>query len=314
LSTMTCPRCSAEAKDDAVDCPSCGIIFAKWRKPRSAPPTETATTAPAAVEGLAGPWVILKDPPAPPPPEYLGIPHAGWKAAAIGLAMAVALTFFPFLKFLLHPLSTLVHEIGHTVVFWAFGYSAVPAFDFSEGGGVTMTDYDRSALIVWAWVTGFVALAWWQREKKAVLAALAGIAVVYFLMYNSRGERLAISLGGHGAEVVFGALFLYRGLTGWGCKIEAERPLYAFLAFMLLFASLGLGFTLLGNSIDKAWYLQGKRGIDNDLVMGALYLGLKIEGMARLLIGATLLAIPAAFWAASMRRTIGAVSEAEEEV
>lgn len=311
---MTCPRCAADNASDALDCASCGIVFAKWRPPR---PSQTAESAeqPGPVEGVAGPWVQLTaDPPPPPPPEFLGITHAGWKAAAIGLAMAAALTFFPFLTFILRPLSTLVHEIGHTVVFWAFGYSAVPAFDFSEGGGMTMTDYDRSALIVGAWVTGLLALAWWQRESKAILGSLAAVAVVYFLMFDGWGERFAISLGGHGAEIVFGALFLYRGLTGWGCKIEAERPLYAFLAFMLLFASLGLGFTLLGNSIDKAWYLQGKRGIDNDLVMGALYLGLKIEGMARLLIAATFLAIPAAFLAAAMRKHIGAVSEAEEEV
>ena len=309
---MTCPRCSAEAVSDATDCPSCGVVFAKWRPPRVSRTAEPPVTPLGAAEGLAGPWVILKDPPAPPPPETLGITHAGWKAVALGLVMAGVLTFFPFLKFILHPLSTLVHEIGHTVVFWAFGYSAVPAFDFGEGGGMTMTDYDRSALIVWAWVVGLAALAWWQRERKAVLVALAAVAIIYFLMYNTRGERLAISLGGHGAEIVFGALFLYRALTGWGCKLEAERPLYAFLAFMLLFASLGLGFMLLGNSIDKAWYLQGKRGIDNDLVMGSLYLGLKIEGIARLLIVATFLAIPLTFWAASIRKTLSVVSEAEE--
>jgi hypothetical protein len=71
---------------------------------------------------------------------------------------------------------------------------------------------------------------------------------------------------------------------------------------------------LLGNSVEKAWYLQGKRGIDNDLVMGALYLGWRLEGVARMLIALTLLSVPAAFVAASMRRTIGAVSDAEEEV
>ncbi len=308
---MTCPRCSAEAADEAEDCPSCGIIFAKWRSsggtPLETPPGTVRASA------VSTPW-SLQDPAPSPPPEILGITHAGWKAAAIGLAMACALTFFPFLSFVLRPFSTLVHEIGHTVVFWVFGYSAVPAFDFAEGGGVTMTDYDRSALIVWAWVVGLVILAWWQRERRGILAALLGVAVAYFLMYNTRGEHLAITLGGHGGEIVFGALFLYRGLTGWGCKIEAERPLYVFVAFMMLFTSLRLGFVLLGNTVEKAWYLEGKRGIDNDLVMGALYLGWKLEGMARALIAMSILAIPAAFVAASMRKQIGAVPEAEEEV
>lgn len=224
------------------------------------------------------------------------------------------MSFFPLLSFLLHPLSTLVHEIGHTIAFWLFGYSAVPAFDFGEGGGITMSDYDRSSLIVGAWAFGLAILAWWQRERKDILAALAGVAVVYFLIFNTRAEHLAISLAGHGGEIAFGALFLYRALTGWGCKLETERPLYALVAFMILSSTLGLGFLLLGNSVEKAWYLQGKRGIDNDLVMGALYLGWKLESVARALIALTLLSVPAAFVAASMRKILGAVSEAEEEV
>ena len=309
---MTCPRCSAEAPDQAKDCPSCGVIFAKWRPPGVPPP---AQAPPAPDQAAAVTFALLSaHPPPPPPPETLGITHPGWKAAAVGFVMACALTFFPILSFLLHPLATLVHEIGHTVVFWLFGYSAVPAFDFGEGGGVTMTDYDRSSLIVWTWVGGLLILIWWQREKKEILAGLGLVALVYFLMYDTRGERLAIALGGHGGEIVFGCLFLYRGLTGWGCRMRAERPLYAFIAFTILFSGLRLGWSLLSNTDERAWYLQGKRGIDNDLVMGALYLGWKLEGMARALIAVTLLAVPAAFVAASMRKQIGAVSEAEEEV
>ena len=47
---------------------------------------------------------------------------------------------------------------------------------------------------------------------------------------------------------------------------------------------------------------------------GAQILSMKLESIARLLILCELLAIPATFWAASIRKTIGAVPEAEEEV
>ena len=309
---MTCSRCSAEVPDAAVACPSCGIVFSKFRsRAVSARATvEGGVPRPPAEKARRLPVVRFEAP--PPPEETLGITHPGWKAAAVGFGMACALTFFPILSFVLHPLKTLVHEIGHTVVFWLFGYSAIPAFDFSEGGGATLAEYERSSLIVWAWVVGLLILAWWQRERKEVLVALAGVAVVYFMMFNTPKERLAIALAGHGGEIVFGALFLYRGLTGWGCKIEAERPLYAFIAFMILFDDLRLGRTLLGNAVEKAWYLQGKSYADNDLVLAALYLGWRIEGVARALIATTILAVPAAFVAASMRKTIGALSEAEE--
>ena len=310
---MTCPRCSSEAPESAVDCPACGIVFSKWRA-RETPAPDAA----ADIEDIPAPparWrpAPLKGQAPPAPPEFLGITHPGWRAAAIGLALALLLTWFPFLKFILSPLLTLVHEIGHTVVLWLFGYPAIPAFDFANGGGVTMSDLERSPSAVWAWAIGLAAVGWWQRENTKVLAALFGVAVVYFWMYNSDRETLAITLGGHGGEVVFGALFLYRGLTGWGCKIEAERPLYAFIAFMILFASIHLGWSLLGNGEEKFWYLQGKGGIDNDLVTGAQMLSWTLEGVARALVTISFLAIPAAFVAAAMRKTIGAVSEAEEE-
>jgi len=310
---MTCPRCSAEAPDHAIDCPSCGIIFAKWRPPRPSQRVEPVEQS-APVEGIAGPWVTLADPPLPPPPETLGIPHPGWKAAAIGLGMAFVLTFFPFLSFILSPITTMVHEIGHTAVLWLFGYPAIPAFDFANGGGITMSDLERSPSAIWAWAIALLALGWWQRENTKALAALGALALVYFWLYNSVRETLAITLGGHAGEIAFGALFLYRGLTGWGCKMELERPLYAFLAFMILFGSIRLGVNLTGNTIEKQWYLQGKGGIDHDLVTGAQILSWRLESAARALILFTLLAIPASFAAASMRKHIGAVAEAEEEV
>lgn len=311
---MTCPRCSADVADGALDCPSCGIIFAKWRAPASPTSSEVEEARPV-IHGLNAEWVMLKaDPPPPPPPETLGVTHAGWKAAGIGLAMAGVLTFFPFLSFILSPLTTIVHEIGHTAVLWLFGYPAIPAFDFSGGGGVTLSDLERSPSAVWAWAIGLAALGWWQRENKKVLGALGAGVLIYFWMYNSVRETLAITLGGHAAEVLFAALFLYRGLTGWGCKMELERPLYAFLGFMILLTNLRLGMALSGNSMERYWYLQGKGGIDHDLVTGAQILSWRLESAARSLIALCVVAVPIAFVAASRRHVIGAISEAEEEV
>jgi hypothetical protein len=301
---MTCPRCAAEANDGTVSCPSCGIIFAKWKE--TGAPLSPATRR-------ASPWIKREGKPKPEP-EYLGITHRGWKATAIGLGLAGLLTFFPFVTFILSPLVTLSHELGHTVVLWLFGFPAIPAFDFANGGGVTMSDLERAPQIVWAWGIGVLILGWKQRERKGVLALLAVAAVIYIWMYNSTRETLAITLGGHGGEVALGSLFLYRALTGWGCKLELERPLYAFVGFMVLFAGVKLGISLLGPTLERIWYLEGKAGIDNDLVTGAQILMWRLEGIARTLIAIELLAIPAMFMAASMRKTIGAVAEAEEEI
>jgi hypothetical protein len=31
---MICPSCAARSKDDAAECPACGLVFAKWRERR----------------------------------------------------------------------------------------------------------------------------------------------------------------------------------------------------------------------------------------------------------------------------------------
>ncbi len=66
----------------------------------------------------------------------------------IGLVLALILPRFPFLNFIFTPILTIVHELGHTVASWLFGYPAYPAFDFQYGGGVTVWNLERGPLIV----------------------------------------------------------------------------------------------------------------------------------------------------------------------
>ena len=72
---MNCPNCSAAAKDDEEECPSCGLGFAKWRELQAKKARETAEAlgagAPAApafswdrrtgrmiAAGLVGLWTL----------------------------------------------------------------------------------------------------------------------------------------------------------------------------------------------------------------------------------------------------------------
>ena len=244
----------------------------------------------------------------------LNVPTEGWRAAGAGLVAAILLSWFPFLAFILSPFLTLAHELGHTAVLWLFGYPAIPAFDFANGGGVTLSDLEREPSIVLGWAAGAAVLGWWQRERRALLVALAAFAGLYVWTYDSTREALAIALGGHAGEWLFGVLFLYRALTGWGCKVKAEQPLYGFLAFMILFSGLRLGYSLAHDPMAKYWYLQGKGGIDHDLVTGSQILSLRLETLATAMTALFALAIPLAIFAAGRRHSLGAVSEDEEEI
>lgn len=294
-----CPRCGAACPPGAAECGECGVVFAKWRP--GAPPRRSPS--PLAARAAATASV----------PEWGGVPRAGWRATAVGAGVALVVSFLPFVSFLLHPIVTLVHEIGHTAVLWLYGYPAIPAFDFGHGGGVTMSQNERSIPIVGAVVGGVAFFAWTQRESPS-RRVLAGAAfVVYVLFFGGAREAWLISVMGHGGEIAFAGLFLYRALTGWGVRVAAERPLYAFLAFYILFRDLSFAWALAGSAYQRSVYQEGKGGLDHDFVTAGAIMGWTLAGVARAFAVAVLGVLPLTWWAAAARRRLGAVAEDEEE-
>jgi len=286
---MQCPKCSADQPDGAVECVACGVIFDKLQRPpgpgpRASPPP----SAPAAPLRSVAP----------------GVAGEGWRALLVGFGLAALLSFFPFLSFILTPLVTLVHELGHTVFYWIYGYPAYPAFDFVFGGGVTVSSYDRQVAFVFLLLGGLVWLAYRLRRQPKPLVVLGLAILAYAATAFSQIHHVVISAMGHGFELLFAALFLYRGLTGWGCVHAIERPLYAFLAFYITLHNLSFGYGLVSDAYTRQIYLEGKRGIDHDLVFVARQLGWRLVSVARVLVLATALALLAGLLAALNRRLL----------
>lgn len=69
------------------------------------------------------------------------IDNDAWKSLGTGFMIALVALLVPFLGFIFGYLGILVHELGHAVAAWMFGYPAVPAFDFQYGG----MDFSRIA-------------------------------------------------------------------------------------------------------------------------------------------------------------------------
>lgn len=92
---MYCPACGVRAKEGALACASCALIFSKW-KPKSPPP------APASA-------VVRLDAP------YVRSP-AAWGALVAGAVILFALRgWFRDAFFFLDGVSLAVHEAGHVV-------------------------------------------------------------------------------------------------------------------------------------------------------------------------------------------------------
>jgi hypothetical protein len=187
------------------------------------------------------------------------IKKEAWKSLGIGLVITAGILSFPFLSFVFRYLITLVHEIGHAIFGWFFGYPSVPAFDFTYGGGITMHQ-DRRIFIVIIVYLLFAALFYLYRKNHLTIFVLVTIAALYTVSAFTSIHSIIILFMGHGTELIFAAIFFYRALSGSSIIINAERPLYAFLGFFILFIDIRFAHRLMTSASYRAEYGAAKGG------------------------------------------------------
>ncbi len=187
------------------------------------------------------------------------IDKAAWQSLGGGLAITVGVLLIPFLTYVFNYMLILVHELGHAVFGWLFGYPSVPAFDFMYGGGLT-SHQDRKMIIiviVYLLLAGLFVLF---RRNRLTLINLTILIVLYTLFVFTPAHQLIILFMGHGSELIFAALFLYRALSGSAILVPAERPLYAFLGFFILFMDMRFAHRLMTSPQFRAEYGAAKGG------------------------------------------------------
>ncbi|MGB7416143.1 MAG: hypothetical protein WA902_18210 [Thermosynechococcaceae cyanobacterium] len=203
------------------------------------------------------------------------------RSLAIGFVSSAIILASPQLTFILSPLMILVHELGHAATAWLFGYPAIPSFDFIHGGGITLQAEQRFTPIVLvlyaAWGFGLYRL----RQNIPLSQILLAAGIGYTLCLLTGLEHVLMIGMGHGFELGFACLFLYRTLSGVACRIAAERPLYGMLVCYILLYDLKFAHGLLFNRTTREIYQQGKGGIlDHDFVRLANdYLGIGLSGV-----------------------------------
>jgi hypothetical protein len=190
-----------------------------------------------------------------------------WKIGATSLLLAGLLISSERLTFLMSPFLTIVHELGHAASAWLFGYAALPAFDFLYGGGVTMQTTDRIPLLLFGLFSGFAYLCYRYRHRDGTSRLLLGVAVAYCICAFTGLHSALIVAMGHGFELLFAGIFLYRALSGWSCRYSIERPLYGMLGLFTVFYNLRFSYQLLTQAKARLIYEAGKGSIlDHDFV------------------------------------------------
>jgi hypothetical protein len=217
-------------------------------------------------------------PPPPPPPQTAYTPTAAdtapqvkafdgiyrldreaWKSLAIGGVIAVVVLSFSFLSFVFRYMITLVHEIGHAIFGWLFGYPSIPAFDFTYGGGITLHQDRRMIIVIIVYVL-FALLFYLYRRNHLTLLLLIAITAFYSLSALTSLHNIIVLFMGHGMELIFGGIFFYRALSGSSVIVNAERPLYAFLGIFVFFTVTRFAHRLMTSSSFRADYEAAKGG------------------------------------------------------
>ncbi len=208
-------------------------------------------------------------------------------AMLIGGILGVAFFLFPLSRFILHAFLTLVHELGHAIAYWIFGYPAIPSFDFIFGGGITLALTDTPvSFFIFCIYAGLAYLAFLYRRNRPTLIVFGAIALLHLILLISHGDQLIIIVMGHIAEIITSFLCLYFALGKYFCYVGGEQTIYAMLGSYSFLANCGFFWQLIFDTSFKATYYQGKGGLlDHDLVRLSQELDpLSLEAIATLLL------------------------------
>lgn len=197
------------------------------------------------------------------PDVLLGVSARGWLALGGGFAAALIVSLFPLLQYVFSFFSILVHEMGHALAGWLFGYPSIPSFDFFYGGGVTLHQ-DRFVFLNGVVFLLLAVLVYMFRDSRArMLMVAAGAAVYALLAFTFWHEVLIVSLG-HGTELIIAGIFIYRAASGSAILQKAERPVYAFIGFLILIQNLVFNYRLIANTTFRFEYEYAKGGMEMD--------------------------------------------------
>lgn len=186
------------------------------------------------------------------------------------------------------------HELGHTLTYWAFGYPAIPSFDFEYGGGMTY-DFERpegAVFAVWALMAG---LAAWLATQKAwgLLAALGVVAVVHAALAFNDGHRVLAGYMGHGAEILIACFCILRAVLNQTHYGATERYLNMIFGLFVIGRNALLAFDLWLSDVGRIVYGMQKGGhMQGDMDRIAEMLGVQVQsvGIFSLLLMAVLFA------------------------
>jgi hypothetical protein len=177
--------------------------------------------------------------------------------------------------------ATFFHEIGHTLAAWFYGYPTLPMFDFTHGGGMSVSFSDSNNTIVLACVWGLLAYGIYHfRTYKMLSATLALLLIFNLSTFSNHNLHISIiDFAGPGFEALIAGFFLFRAIFNLAPRGSFERVLNAIFGFGLIFRIFIDSYALLHNEAHRLLYYtqKGSHGFgDFDKIADRFY-GLSFE-------------------------------------
>lgn len=225
-----------------------------------------------------------------------------WMFLGLGALTGPVFGLTPLLGYMGWFLASLVHEMGHAAFAWLCGMPAFPAIAL-DGHAAAMHG-EQSLMLTLLVALALGAAAWHWLEGVSRWVALALIAVGYPALALTQAKDVLHLLAGHGGELLFATLALWKTLDGGFTRSRPERLLYGTVGWFLLGRNAFLCWGLMRSEAARAdYYTSGSFGMTNDYVRVAedlLYW--RLESVAALMLLATLCALPAAIAIAHFTR------------
>jgi len=154
-------------------------------------------------------------------------------------------------------MTTLFHEMGHTVMFWFYGYVTLPSFDLQHGGGMSYTITGQLIILHLALYIllgyGFVQL---QGHRNWQMACIA-IGIFHLATAHFDFHQALCIFAGPLAQVIVGSFFLVRAWLN-AAPSPFERFLSAAFGFGMLLMVIFDGWALVHNDVWRLVYFEQK--------------------------------------------------------
>jgi len=294
---VECPKCGRPARDGTRVCGLCGSLLRTGTAPARAVAAAPVVADPTNFDRVEAALIERQR------LERDASRHAPWKYFAIGLATAPIFAWTPFLQYMGWFLASLVHEMGHAGFAWLCGMPAIPAI--SPAGHAAAVHGEQSIGLAILVLCALLYGAWRLLEGPARIVAMIVVAIAQPALAFTGAKEIAFLLCGHGGELAFATLALWKALDGGFTSSKLERGLYGTVGWYLVGKNVFLCVGLITSSSARAHYAaNGSFGLTNDYIRAAEdVLGWRLESVAMLMLVASLATIPAAIllWRARLR-------------